>query len=140
MAMTSFELRRRANLASVKYYKKYRKKACEATNKSNWRTRLEVMRAYCSGGILKCACPPCKEDNPLFLSIDHINGGGQKHRKEVHSYGTTLYNWLKRNNFPKGYQILCFNCNLGKSRNKGRICPHLGFQYGSLLDWVEKRN
>lgn len=25
--------------------------------------------------------------------------------------------------FPAEYQILCFNCNIGRSRNGGR-CPH----------------
>ena len=25
--------------------------------------------------------------------------------------------------FPEGFQILCFNCNAGKHRNGGR-CPH----------------
>ena len=36
-----------------------------------------------------------------------------------------IYIWLKNNNFPEGFQVLCFNCNCGKARNKG-ICPHSG--------------
>jgi hypothetical protein len=31
--------------------------------------------------------------------------------------------WLKRNNFPSGYRVLCMNCNHGRKRNGG-ICPH----------------
>lgn len=66
----------------------------------------------------KCAC--CGESNPIFLSIDHINGGGTKHRKKI---GVKICVWLYKNNFPKGYQTLCFNCNWGKHINNG-ICPH----------------
>ena len=65
-----------------------------------------------------CAC--CGESNPMFLSIDHINGGGTKHR---HNIKVKTYNWLIENNFPIGFQILCFNCNWGKHLNHG-ICPH----------------
>lgn len=65
-----------------------------------------------------CAC--CGESNKIFLSIDHINGGGTKQRKEMKEKITT---WLVRNSFPNGFQTLCFNCNWGKHINHG-ICPH----------------
>ena len=66
----------------------------------------------------KCAC--CGEDNIIFLTIDHINGGGTEHRRKD---GRKICVWLFRNNFPKGFQTLCFNCNWGRYLNKG-ICPH----------------
>ena len=66
----------------------------------------------------KCAC--CGEDRWEFLTIDHINGDGRKHKKEVRN---RLHSWLRLNNYPVGYQVLCFNCNCGRSINKG-ICPH----------------
>lgn len=69
------------------------------------------------GGI--CAC--CRESNRLFLSIDHINNDGNVHRKTLRT--KMLYRWLIKNSFPAGFQILCFNCNLGKHRNGG-YCPH----------------
>lgn len=65
-----------------------------------------------------CAC--CGESNPIFLSIDHINGGGEKHRKEI---GRKINRWLVKNNFPTGFQLLCYNCNCGRNLNGG-ICPH----------------
>lgn len=46
-----------------------------------------------------------------LLTIDHINGGGTEHRKEVGA-GARFYRWLKRNNYPEGYRVLCFGCNL----------------------------
>lgn len=81
--------------------------------------KIRVFKAY-SKGKPKCRC--CKEDNPVFLCIDHIDGGGHKHIKEVGD----LYRWLVKNNFPKGFQVLCYNCNRGKWINGGS-CPHKSF-------------
>jgi hypothetical protein len=78
--------------------------------------KLSVLEAYGS----KCEC--CQEKEPMFLTIDHINGGGNKHREEVGG-GFRMYRWLKKNSFPTGYRILCYNCNCGRSVNGG-ICPH----------------
>lgn len=66
----------------------------------------------------KCAC--CGESNLAFLSIDHIKGKGTIHRKSIK---VKINNWLIKNNFPKGFQTLCFNCNWGKHINGG-VCPH----------------
>jgi len=78
-----------------------------------------VMAHY--GG--RCAC--CGEDRLQFLTIDHINGGGTKHRKEIGHGGHAVYRWLIRNDFPPDFQVLCFNCNDGRQVNGG-ICPHAG--------------
>jgi hypothetical protein len=81
------------------------------------RERMEALMAY-SGKVPKCAC--CGEKENKFLSIDHINGGGSKHRKSIgHGH---FFRWLKVNNFPKGFQVLCHNCNLAKGFY-GK-CPH----------------
>ena len=74
----------------------------------------------------KCVC--CGETEPLFLSIDHVNNDGAQWRREhfgsrTKGSGTHLYRWLIKNNFPKGFQVLCMNCQVGKRDNKG-ICPH----------------
>ena len=38
--------------------------------------------------------------------------------------GQRLLVWLKTNGWPReGYQLLCCNCNQGKTRNGG-VCPH----------------
>lgn len=68
----------------------------------------------------RCRC--CGETEPRFLTIDHKNGGGNKHRKEIGN-GVSLHRWLKKNNYPKGFQCLCFQCNCGRAVNGG-ICPH----------------
>ena len=76
--------------------------------------RIEVLQAY--GG--KCAC--CGETEQVFLEVDHIDGGGTKHR---HSIGKmNLYHWYKANGYPAGHQILCSNCH--KAKTVGVVCPH----------------
>jgi len=32
--------------------------------------------------------------------------------------------WIRKNNFPKGFQVLCMNCNWGKGHSKDNKCPH----------------
>lgn len=78
--------------------------------------KREVMEAY---GGPTCAC--CGETTETFLTIDHINNDGAKHRRIIGR--TSVNKWLKNNGFPTGYQVLCFNCNMGKHLNGG-ICPH----------------
>jgi hypothetical protein len=91
-----------------------------------WRDRLkaEVVEAY--GG--RCAC--CSEDGPIFLCIDHINNDGSEHRKKLFGSrlvaGQRFYSWLRKNNFPEGYQVLCWNCNTAK-HILGQ-CPHMQYE------------
>ena len=35
-----------------------------------------------------------------------------------------MWEWTMKNNYPDYLQILCWNCNLGKSLNGG-TCPHV---------------
>ena len=68
----------------------------------------------------RCAC--CGEERSiLFLAIDHMDGGGAKHKKSIKS--KSLYKWLIDNNFPDRFQTLCHNCNIARYLNGG-TCPH----------------
>jgi hypothetical protein len=58
-------------------------------------------------------CVRCGETKFEFLVLDHIDGGGKKHQKEV-GRGSCFYRWLVKNNYPPGFQILCHNCNAEK--------------------------
>lgn len=80
--------------------------------------REEIISAY--GG--KCVC--CDESAPEFLTIDHINGGGGKHRETIgRTGGQSFYIWLRRQGFPKDeFRLLCYNCNC--ARGKYGYCPH----------------
>jgi hypothetical protein len=71
----------------------------------------------------KCNC--CGETIIQFLTIDHEGGNGNNHRKRLFKYnvgGVHMYRWLKKNNYPNGYTVLCMNCNWSTRYNK--ICPH----------------
>ncbi len=99
-------------------YIKNKIKILERYKEDNKKRRKIVLEYY--GG--KCVC--CSESIYEFLSIDHINGGGNKHRNEIFGTkkGGNIYHWLIKNNFPKGFQILCHNCNMAKGFY-GK-CPH----------------
>lgn len=92
--------------------------------------RTEMIHVY--GG--KCDC--CGESTPEFLTIDHINGGGNQHRKELGRTGWRFYLWLKKQGWPKEiFQLLYMNCNMAKHHFGG--CPHersvlspLSMEYG----------
>lgn len=94
-----------------------------AINAGNTERRLAVRDSvYQAYGGYACAC--CGESERTFLSIDHINNDGAKHRRECNlRTGEQLYRWLARNGFPPGFQILCMNCQWGKRNNNG-VCPH----------------
>lgn len=77
------------------------------------RLKQEVVDAL--GG--RCAC--CNESWLDFLVIDHVGGGGNRHRVEVGEAGR-FYSWLKRNGYPAGFQVLCADCNMAKERGG---CP-----------------
>lgn len=79
-----------------------------------WRVELkkEVLTHYGEGAL---SCVTCGESRVDCLSIDHINGGGASHRKELNAYGYRFYKRLKRDNYPDGYQTLCMNCQFIKA-------------------------
>lgn len=99
-------------------------KAAEHQSSYYSRLRLEVLQKY-GGDKPRCAC--CGEDHVEFLAIDHINGGGNKHRRSINKTKSgkmrhSVYSWLRQNRYPDGFRILCHNCNMATSSNK--ICPH----------------
>lgn len=89
------------------------------------KSKIIVLQHY-SGGKMKCDC--CDESLIEFLTIDHIDGGGTKHRVKV-GHGN-MYRWLIRNKFPDGYRVLCMNCNF--SYGKYGYCPHKGIPKGEV--------
>ena len=97
--------------------------------------RLKVLQTYSkrlSNSDIPC-CNCCNLNSHLdFLAIDHIAG-----KKQMDSEpeliklgysskldGESLLNWLVLNDFPKGFQILCHNCNHAKGHSKDNKCRH----------------
>ena len=80
--------------------------------------KMKVISHY-SNGKNECEC--CGEKNFEFLTIDHLPNAPHKRNNENRS-GTEFYHWLRRNNYPKGFRVLCMNCNF--SIGKFGYCPH----------------
>ena len=109
-----------------KLRKKYSEYASEREYLLDRRIAItKMVVAHYSQGTMCCKC--CGEKELIFLTIDHINGGGNKQRISLSGNkryaGHGFYEWLIKNKYPEGFQILCMNCNFGKHRNGG-ICPH----------------
>lgn len=105
------------NAKKVKeYYARPETKAKQAAYHQSYKRELwrQIFDIY----GWKCAC--CGEDNVGFLTIDHINGFGTKERRQ----GINLKRVRDERDLTK-YQILCFNCNCGRSfRGENGVCPH----------------
>lgn len=82
--------------------------------------RLKVLQHYSNSDIPFCAC--CGEKHIEFLTIDHIHNDGAEHRKELKKINKSIAKWLIDNNYPSGFRILCFNCNM--SYGIYGYCPH----------------
>lgn len=87
----------------------------QAQKDKRLRWKQETVDHY--GG--KCAC--CGETELVFLTFDHVDGGGRKHR-ESEKIGGHLLLWLRRNGHPANFQVLCWNCNSAK--HLLGTCPH----------------
>lgn len=77
--------------------------------------RKQVIEHYGS----RCFC--CGETEIEFLTIDHVNGGGHKHKSQV-GKGLRFLQWIIKNDYPSDLQILCWNCNC--ARGAYGYCPH----------------
>lgn len=94
----------------------YRCRDCMAKRRQvyNEAIRIEALIHY--GG--KCAC--CGFDDlhkrighMSFLHFDHIGGGGRTHCRKI----PWLSHWLRTNNYPEGFRILCAPCNIAMLPN-----------------------
>lgn len=103
-------------LANAKKYHAEHRDSEHAYHKAH-RAEQRLMCIEHYGG--RCAC--CGEVHIEFLCIDHINGGGTKHREKI-GKGDMIYRWLIKNQFPEGFRVLCSNCN--QSYGHYGYCPH----------------
>jgi len=106
---------------------RYRELARNWNNKTR-RDRKEIVFSHYSNGKINCNC--CGITGIEFLTVDHVVSrkkmeGDTQLMKLGYSaklIGKDLYKWLEMNNFPVGFQILCWNCNFAKG-SLGK-CPH----------------
>ena len=114
--------RERNRLKQHRFYRDRPEHMKVIAKRSRDKAKLEILTHY---GLGKCQCVECGEGRIACLSIDHINGNGVRQRKQLKAHGSTFYIWLRRNNFPNGYQTLCMNCQWIKRDNKGEVKGHV---------------
>lgn len=103
--------------AGVKVYRDKDRPKWRKINRDSWqRVRSIVLTAYGN----KCNCPGCEVTEPHFLALDHVDGGGKKHREKFGTIG--IYMDVIRRGFPSEFQLLCHNCNQAKGYYGE--CPH----------------
>ena len=103
------------------YYKNHEKYCLNrriAIKKKREEQKKIVFNHYSKG---KNCCEICGIIDTDVLTIDHINGNGSKHRKEIR--GDHMENWLIKNNYPEGYRILCMNCQFKERKHKNQFNP-----------------
>lgn len=111
------EERQKHMVRMAEWRKKHGEKLRRKQREKAYALRLKVLRHY-SNGTMRCAC--CGESHEEFLQMDHIDGNGGKHRREIGR--SKIYDWLKHNDYPEGFRVLCANCNC--ARGFYGYCPH----------------
>jgi hypothetical protein len=67
--------------------------------------------------ILGNICECCKEKELSFLTIDHLNSDGNKHRAKIGRSSKALYIAVIRSTKPREqFKLLCANCHISKTR------------------------
>jgi hypothetical protein len=92
----------------------YRSVTLQRNKNTRDQLKLQVIQHYSPG--MKCI--KCQFADIRALAVDHVNGGGKKHVKEIGGVGR-FYRWLVEHNFPEGFQVLCMNCNMLKRWENG---------------------
>ena len=90
-----------------------KRKQCR--KKNQLKLKNEVLSYYSKNKAPECIV--CGFNDIRALSIDHMENNGANHRRELGNKtlsGYHFYRWLKKNNFPLGYQCLCMNCQWEK--------------------------
>lgn len=93
-----------------KHYLKNKTKILHKNKVKREQNRFTVINYYSTGKLI-CDC--CEESQYMFLTINHDEG--RKKWNHSHKFnGHRLYSWLIRNNFPLGFSVKCFNCNIAE--------------------------
>ena len=100
-----------------------KKRITEKKRRIDWKLKTcsVYSKRHSNSDVPCCRC--CGENSFIeFLTIDHIEGRTHLPKEQKDLTGNHLVSWLTRNNYPEGFQILCWNCNVAKGDKE---CPHL---------------
>lgn len=98
------------------YHRQWRRenpgKAAAYTNRMHLSYKESAINMYSNGDA---CCKFCRQADIDVLCLDHIDNDGVKQRLLNPRRGHDLYRWLRLNDYPGNYQVLCFNCNMKKA-------------------------
>lgn len=84
------------------------------------KVKLEVLTHYSKRKPV-CCKKNCDVEDIDMLALDHIKDDGPVYRKKIgNASGYRLYDWVKRNNFPKIFQVMCWNHIIKKDIEKSK--------------------
>ena len=112
------ENRARKNKQEVERRSKIRPEINKASREKTKELKTKVMLHYSYGQI---HCIHCGETTIDFLTIDHINGKKVWKERGGDKKGEPMYRWLVRNDFPDGFQVLCWTWNQIKTKKENEI-------------------
>jgi hypothetical protein len=119
------------------YHRHYLREHPEYAGNYNWRVKSKALR------IVGTKCVYCGEANPLILSINHKNGGGNSERKALKLEGNDLYRMIvsgKRK--TDDLETCCMNCQVAYEVKVGRRWSNIRSIVEPLLQeyYGRKRN
>lgn len=80
------------------------------------KSRKDYGRGYAAGLrqaiiiVLGGKCSKCPVSDPFMLHVDHVHGGGTRHRKRVGS-GPNYYRSILQQVCTGRFRLLCANCD-----------------------------
>jgi hypothetical protein len=113
-------------------YREYAKRKAKEWAQNNVEKRKETVRRHhenLKNAVINVltdgegTCRWCGQGDQDVLTIDHINNDGAAHRKQFGGKtfgGKHIYQWLVNNDYPSGFQVLCYNCNMKKETLRRR--------------------
>lgn len=108
--MRSEEWLERRRVYRRRYHQEHKEQLNEAYRKYRQKRKLETLAKYSMSGVPRCNW--CGIEDIDVLCLDHINDNGAQHKREE-KY-SDIHTWLRTNNYPEGFQVLCYNCNMKK--------------------------
>jgi hypothetical protein len=91
--------------------------------------QIPIEREKCFAAYGGPVCHHCGFSDWRALSIDHVNGGGAEHRSRKTGAGRSgwgFYQYLRKQGYPPGYQVLCMNCQFIKRWTNKENTRHKG--------------
>lgn len=76
------------------------------------KVKTEVLAHYGPKGKLRCSWSGCKVKDLDMLSLDYVNNDGARDR--ARGTGRGIYMKLRQQDFPGGFQTLCYNHQMKK--------------------------